>query len=282
MPDIAVLHPQIVHFVIALCYVGVIFRVLSLLPLPQRLSFLGPSAAVLIIIGSLASVAAVKSGDQAHGPAERVPGARDAVVEHEDWGKRSRNVLLAVALLEIGALALGTRRAARGVRVASAVVGLGALFALFETGEHGGELVYSYAGGVGIRSGDSTDVRRLLVAGLYHRAMQERAAHRGEAAARLIDELARQMPGDEGVRMMVIESRLRDRNDAAGTLAQLDSIVVGDDQRMATRVGLLRADALEAAGLRDSARVVVQALSTRFPDNTRVRDRLQRMTTQAP
>src|SRR3990172_5506510 len=151
MPNIAYWHPQVVHFVVALLFVGVALRLLSL---TGRWSFTGPAAATLIFLGTAAAVVAVKSGTDAHGPAERVPGARDAVVEHEELGERTRNLFLVVAALEIGALALGTRPARRWVTIAAAIGGFGGLLVLYEAAEHGGELVYAYAGGVGVRSGE--------------------------------------------------------------------------------------------------------------------------------
>ena len=89
----------------------------------------------------------------AHGPAERVPGAREAVQEHEHWGNRSRNILIVLAGLEALVLIWSSHRAGRVFKLLSAGTGLVAGFFLYETGEHGGELVYSYAGGVG-RTGD--------------------------------------------------------------------------------------------------------------------------------
>jgi hypothetical protein len=69
---------------------------------------------------------------------------------------------LAVAALEVLALVLAKRntRAARGALMGSAIVGGIGLWALYEAGEHGGDLVYRYAGGVGIRYGDTADVNR--------------------------------------------------------------------------------------------------------------------------
>ena len=67
MPDIGVLHPQIVHFVIALALVGVLLRIASLL---FKASWLSPAAAALIIVSAGAAVLAAKSGTDAHGPAD--------------------------------------------------------------------------------------------------------------------------------------------------------------------------------------------------------------------
>ncbi len=282
MPLIAQIHPQVVHFVIALLFVGVIARVVTILPLGalgKKLGFAGPMAALLIVLGTIASLVAVKSGDEAHGPPERVPGARNAVVEHEEWGERARNVFLVVAALELLAIALYAKPAAKWLKVGSAVVGLGGLFVLYEAAEHGGEVVYAYAGGVGIRSGDTTDVRRLLVAGLHHNIQADRAAGRREDAARLVAELDRRMPGDPTVRWIVLESRIADLGDAAGALAALDSITLGaDDNRGKLQKGLLTARALEAVGARDSAIRVLEALAATLPQlQPRIQPELERL-----
>ena len=69
--SLAALHPQIVHFVIALLFVGVVLRCVSL---TGRAPFTGPAARVLLLVGTGAAVLAVQSGTAAHGPVERVPG----------------------------------------------------------------------------------------------------------------------------------------------------------------------------------------------------------------
>ena len=233
----------------------------------------------LLIMAALASVAAVKSGDQAHGPAERVPGARDAVVEHEEYGEKTRTALLIIAALEVVGLALARKEQwQKAAHIASAVAFLYGGFLLYETGEHGGALVYSYAGGVGVRSGDSTDVRRLLVAGLYHQLQADRTAGDADGAARLADELQRRMPGDLTVTFIGIESRLKDRNDARGALEALSAVQVpADSPRFALRRGLLTADAYSALGLKDSALAALEALRKDFAESPAVRDAIEKL-----
>lgn len=278
MPQIGSFHPQIVHFVIALLGVGVALRLVSL---TGRFQFTGPAATTLIVLGTVAAVLAVTSGDQAHGPAERIPGAREAVIEHEEWGERTRNLFIGVAALELATLALGRgerrRRLARGVAIAAGALGAVALFFLYETAEHGGAVVYEYAGGVGTRSGEPEHVDRLLIAGLYHSAMQERRAGRPEEAARLIAELERRRPDDQGVRLLAIESTLRDRQDASGALAALRAFAAGDDPGLRVRAGLMRIDAFEAAGQRDSALATLRQLEQEFPQNQRIRQRASQL-----
>ncbi len=274
MPSIAEFHPQIVHFVIALFYVGLAFRVVSL---TGRLAWTRPAGATLLILAAVASLAAVKSGEDAHGPAERIPGAREAVHHHEETGERARNVLLAVAALEL--LALGVRRRetwVRGLHAASALAGLAAGYMLYEAAEHGGEVVYEYAGGVGTRSGDTTHVRRLLVAGLFHEARVARESGRAEDAARLTEELVRRMPGDTTVRLLGIESLLRDRGDAAAALGELQAFIPGDEPRVAVRHGLLAVEALRAAGREAEARSALEDLARRFPEHPAVQQAMSR------
>jgi uncharacterized membrane protein len=110
LPNLAVYHPQVVHFAVALVFVGVLFRLVSL---TGRWSFTNAAATALIVIGTGAAVVAVQSGTDAHGPVERIPGAREAVTEHEDWGKRARNIFLAVAALELIQLAFKNDKRAR-------------------------------------------------------------------------------------------------------------------------------------------------------------------------
>ena len=280
MPDIGIYHPQIVHFVVAFLMLGVLARVISLLPSGERLRFVGPMATALLVLGTLAAVAAVQSGKNAHGPVERVPGAREAVVEHEEWGERTRNAFLVIAVLELGALALFTRRRlAKALLVLSAVAGLGGMYVLFEASQQGGELVYDYAGGVGIRSGEGPALRRLLIAGLYHNARAARDSGRADEAARLIDELVRQRPEDPNVRFLGIESLIKDRKDARGALVAMAAIdVPAEDWRLHLRRATLAAEAYQAVGAPDSGRAMFDDVQSRFPDNPRVKAAIERMT----
>ena len=274
MPAIGAYHPHIVHFVIALLFAGVILRLVSL---TGRLSFAGPAAATLIIAGTLASLAAVRSGDDAHGPVERIPGVRPAVIEHEEWGERARNVFIVVALIEVAALALAGRGSqyARRAALVSALAGVVGLVVLYEAAEHGGELVYGYAGGVGIRSGEPADVNRLFIAGTYQQALQDREAGRGEQGADLIDLAAQRFPGNLELQLMAIEWATDVRKDPTTSLQRLDRLTIpADDARLRVRAGLARAGALEAQGNREGARAVLQTLQSEFPANAVIERRL--------
>jgi uncharacterized membrane protein len=275
MPNIGSYHPIIVHFAISLLILGVIFRWVSL---TGRAPFTGPAAATLLILGTVAAYLAVHSGTDAHGPVERIPGVRQAVMDHEDAGHWARNVFLVVALLEIAAL-VAKRRSVQIARVAlwgSAVVGIFGFAAILKAADKGGDLVYSYAGGVGIRSGDTADVNRLYLAGVYQAAQQARAQHDSARAAALFAQLEREFPNDTSVRLFAIESLVRDKDNGRAALAALARFPVrADDRRLQLRIGFLKADAYVAVGKPDSARVVLEQLHSAFPDmQQRIRDRI--------
>jgi uncharacterized membrane protein len=273
-------HPQIVHFAIALLVVGVAFRLISLL---RRPAFVGPAALVLLGLGTIAAVLAVSSGDAAHGPVERIPGARPAVEDHEEWGKRTRNVFLLVIGLEAVGLLMLRSQKSRYVYMASAGVGLVGLLFLYEAGEHGGRIVYSYAGGVGIRSGDPADVERLLLAGLYQQAQVDRLAGRPAEAHALLMQAARRHPNDIEVQLAAADSHLTDRKDPQAALQILRSIdPPAENQSFRVRHGLLTADALVAAGQREGALAVLQGLATAYPNDPRVAQRIEAVKSGKP
>jgi uncharacterized membrane protein len=272
MPSLAPTHPVVVHFAIALLVAGAVFRWLSL---TGRIKFASPAATSLLLVGTAAAFLAVKSGTAAHGPVERIPGVVDAVMRHEQWGDRAQYAFFLVALAELAVLLLARRGRERPAVIASAVLCLPAVFCLYEAAEHGGELVYSYAGGPGLRTGNPEDVGRLLVAGVYNQAQADRKAGRPGEAAALISAIAPRFASDPNVQIMAAESALLDRKDPAAALDILGRTAVPpDNARLRIRHGLLMADALEAAGRPDAARATLQQLASAFPDNGRIKQRL--------
>jgi uncharacterized membrane protein len=276
----AELHPQVVHFTVALAFTGVAFRLVSLLGRP---AFAGPTAAVLLLLAALFGFVSAQSGTAAHGPVERAPGARPPVMDHEAWGERARNMLLIVGVIELVGLALVRSPKAKVVRIAAASIGVVALFFVYEAAEHGGDLVYSYAGGVGIRSGDPKDVERLLLAGLYHQSLQDRKAGNREQAAELVSLAARRFPADAEVRLLAAESLLIDQRNAQGAIDALAAIEVPADNRvLRTRRATLQADAFEAAGQKDAAIAILQPIVEAFPTNVRLKERLDALRGAGP
>jgi len=277
-------HPQVVHFAIALLFLGVAFRALSLVT-RERVAFVGPMALTLLTLGTIAAIVAVMTGDAAHGPIEAMPGLRPIVTEHEEWGERVRNIFLVVLVIELIALVLREPVRARYALIASTVVGVIGLGAVYEAGEHGGEIVYGYAGGVGTRSGNAADVANLLRAGLYQQALVERQAGRPQAATALLDEAAQRFPNDVEVALARAESVLVDRKDATAAVGLLQAIKPPADNRFVRiRHAMVTADALAASGQRDGAIALLQQVQTDTP-SPRVQqkiDELKRRTAAPP
>ena len=269
MPDIGPWHPILVDSVVAFGFAGISLRLASLAGRP---AWIRPAATALLLTTALVSVAATQSGREAHGPAERIPGVEDAVHEHED-GRKDPQPVPGGGRTRIAALALRQKpRVQRGLHLASGLAGIATAVVLYEAADHGGRLVYSFAGGVGTRTGDAADTRRLLIAGLYHEARAARDAGRLEEASRLTDELARQLPGDPDVALLVIGSTLHDRHQPDSALAALKSLPPSTSPWGDISRGLLASDAWIALGHSDSARAVLADLAQRFPQSRSVRE----------
>lgn len=290
MPDIAAIHPQVVHFVVATLFLGLPLYLLSFM---KRPGFLRPAATLLLVVGALATIPTVKSGEDAHGPAERIPGVRDLVVHHEELGERTRNIFLGVLALELAALGLawrmgggstgaeakqgGMAMAPTALRVAVGVAWIVGAFNLYETAEHGGEIVYEHAGGVGFRSGDEGDVANLLLAGLYHQSVLDRGAGDAQGAARLVEEMARRFPDNPGVQLALVQSLISDSGNPRGALELLDTLEIPDDRSSRFRAGMARADAYEALEMPDSARAVLEGMREEFATSNSLQRRLEAM-----
>ena len=228
------------------------------------------------MIGGVAAWVAAKSGTAAHGPVERIPGAREAVQEHEEWGERTRNVFVGVAALELVALVArqpalrGPFAPSRRSRASRASRCCTRRRSMAETSSTRTRAVSASA------RGNPEDVGRLLVAGLYNEAQVQRKAGQGRRCEPPHPDARRaESRPTSTTRLMWAESLLLDRKDPAAALAALDSITVRpDDARFRPRRDMLVADALRQAGHTDSARVVLQALATQFPANPRIKAKL--------
>jgi uncharacterized membrane protein len=274
MPNIAEFHPQIVHFVIAGARLGILFRWLSL---TGRLKWTDGAATALIVIGAISAWFAVRSGVEAHGVAERVPGAVRAVQVHEEEGIELRNLLIVLASLELILLVPALAKVRKYGLVLAALVGLWVGYEIYSTGKAGGELVYSFAGGVGTRSGDTTDVNRALIAAMYHRASLSRTQKNDSAAAAEFAQLAARFPQDQTAQIMGAESLILDRKDIAAAQIALSKIPAPPDTaRNYRRYQLARADVYIGLGKKDSAKMILDPLLSKAPTNKALLDRMEK------
>jgi uncharacterized membrane protein len=283
--DLGPQHPIVVHFAIALVVAGVLFRLAWLLGrfvLGGRLAFTGPAACLLLLAGTLATYVAVESGESASGPVDDIPGTHEAVEEHEDWAEWTFRLFVVVSILEAAALVLKPFDKAAPALAASGLLGLVGLYFVFETGEHGGQVVYSHAGGVGTRTGNPRDVERLLLAGLYNQSRVDRGAGRSQDSARLIELAASRWPQDLEVQLLLAESQLLDGKDAALATTTLSRLQIPkEERRLRLRHGILLADALAASGHADAALAALQGMKAQFPDDGAVKERMRKLAAAA-
>src|SRR5207302_9030047 len=97
---------------------------------------------------------------------------------------------------------------------------------------------------------------------------RERRGGTPAAAAQRRGPRGRRYPADTGVRLLAVESLIVDQHDGKAALAALKWFPTTPDSRfLRFRVGLLRADALAAAGMADSAKAQLQAMAREFSNN---------------
>ena len=275
MPDIGYFHPQIVHFVIAGLSLGILFRVVSV---TGKLPWTDRAATTVLLIGTVAAVFAVQSGTDTHQLSERIPGAAAAVQAHEDAGKDLRNLFLVIAAVELLALVPALAKWKKYILIASALLCLAGAYEVYDVGRLGGIVVYSYAGGVGERTQDTTDVNHTIVAALYNRALLDRDQQNTAAAAQEFEELAHRFPDDQQIQLAYAQSLITDKKDGAAAMAVLAKLPTPTDtSRMWSRYQSTKADAFIAMGQTDSAKAILTALVAKFPQSQRLKDKLTKL-----
>jgi uncharacterized membrane protein len=150
LPDWAPsLHPMIVHFPIALLLLALLFDVLYFIFRKQ--AWLHAAANSLYVLGGIAAVAAFFSGRQAADLAEIPAFANSALAEHADLGQYTAWFFGLYALLRLAGWWLNWQEKV-GVLLLLLVVAAGGAVLLYETAEHGAELVYRH--GIGVQAAD--------------------------------------------------------------------------------------------------------------------------------
>ena len=201
-----------------------------------------------------------------------------AVQAHEDAGHDVRNLFLGIALLECIALVPAFAKWRKWMLIASGLLCVWGAYDVYDVGRLGGVLVYSYAGGVGMRTGDTTDVNNTVRTALYNRALLDRQQKNADAAARDFAELAQRFPNDPQVQLAAIGSMVQDKKDPAAALAALRAMPMpADTSRLWGRYQMARVDAFDAAGQKDSAKAVLQTMIAKFPGSPRLKARMQKL-----
>lgn len=156
MEFLAQFHPKVVHFAIALLFV---YAFLEAIGAVFKKELFTNAAYIILILGVLGSFAALQSGEQAAQIAEKWDDiGTDTIIpfnlieEHEDYANTTFFYFLALAVLRT-LFAINFQKKKKWsehfekVRYAFVVLAFIGCYFVYETGEHGGKLVYKH--GVG-------------------------------------------------------------------------------------------------------------------------------------
>ena len=146
------LHPMVVHFPIALLLAGIGADVMALVL--RRWSWLRPAAVALYVAGGASAVLTYFTGTWA-AEAASVPAAAEAVLsEHANLGWWTMWSFGVYALVRLGVYLWPKTRNRLDLQALLLLIVLGGGYLLYETGDHGAELVFRY--GVGVQNVEET------------------------------------------------------------------------------------------------------------------------------
>jgi uncharacterized membrane protein len=151
MEFLAQLHPDVVHFPIAFLLAYVLLEILGII---LKKEFLSKTAHLFLFLGLLGLIAAVLTGNQAKDIAHNlskkgVSISFNDINEHEDYA----NIALwfFAALLVLRTIAVIKKRFTGIIKYSFIVFALIGAFLIYETGEHGGRLVYKHGIGTDLK-----------------------------------------------------------------------------------------------------------------------------------
>jgi len=156
MDFLAGLHPKIVHFPIALLSAYTLFEILGIV---LKNEFLSKVAHLFLFLGVLSTLAAVLTGNQAEEVAEALKKQGvviqlQAISEHSDYANYT--VWFFSALLVYRTFLVLKKKFQGTIKYLFIVLALAGFFLVFETGEHGGKLVYKYGIGTDLKKMEIT------------------------------------------------------------------------------------------------------------------------------
>jgi uncharacterized membrane protein len=149
------LHPMIVRFPIAFVIGAIGADLLSLVV--RRWDWLRPATVALYAVGGASAVFTYLSGTWAADSVSVSAEAQSVLTDHANLGWWTMWFFGVYALVRLGAHLWSRPRGRRVVQGLLFVVALGGAYLLYETGDHGAEMVYRY--GVGVSPPRTTQVK---------------------------------------------------------------------------------------------------------------------------
>ena len=155
MEFLAKIHPEVIHFPIAFLLGYALFEILGII---LKREFLSKTAHLFLLLGVLGLIAAVFTGNQAKDLAHKVsktgiPISFEAINEHENYA----NITLwfFAALLVLRTMVVIKKRFKGLIKYSFIILALIGSFLVYETGKHGGSLVYKHGIGTELKMMES-------------------------------------------------------------------------------------------------------------------------------
>ncbi len=145
------LHPKIIHFPIALF---IVYTFLEIVGLVFKKDIFTKAAFIILILGVLGALAAVLTGNQAEEVWKNWTGAsKNLLDEHETfatitlWYFFALLILRTIFVINVEIKNKFIDHAAK-MKIAFVILALAGCYFVYETGEHGGKMVYKHGVGV--------------------------------------------------------------------------------------------------------------------------------------
>jgi uncharacterized membrane protein len=157
MEFLASLHPLIIHFPIALFIIYTLFEIIGAF---SKNEFFSKVAHIILFLGVLGAIAAVLTGNQAESLMSQWENQGaiiqlHAIGEHEELANTTLWVF--VGILVLRTVLVLKKKFTGYIKYIFVVLALVGCYFLYETGEHGGKLVYKY--------GLGTDLKKMEIQG---------------------------------------------------------------------------------------------------------------------
>ncbi len=151
MEFLAKIHPEVIHFPIAFLLGYALFEILGII---LKKEFLSKAAHLLLLLGVLGMIAAVLTGNQAKDVAHKISKTGitisfNAINEHENYANTT--LWFFAALLVLRTMAVIKKKFFGLIKYSFIILSLVGSFLVYETGEHGGSLVYKHGIGTEIK-----------------------------------------------------------------------------------------------------------------------------------
>jgi len=147
-------HPRVIHFALSLL---IIYPLIETAALIYKKEYLEKTAHIILFLGVLSAIGAVLTGNQAENVASQWE-EQGAIIpfgeinEHKEYA----NITLwyFAGLLVLRTVLVLKRKFAGFLRILVVVLALTGLYFVYETGEHGGKLVYKYGVGTELKKAE--------------------------------------------------------------------------------------------------------------------------------